>query len=124
MFSVAIGSRFVGDLRYDREVFYDLFNHTIMADPITPAISERICKHMNDDHAAAVLTYAQVYGKSPTAETAAMSAIDPLGMDLTARVDGETINLRIPFDRELTDSEDAHQTLIAMIKQARTLSST
>ncbi|WP_309738217.1 DUF2470 domain-containing protein [Chamaesiphon sp. OTE_8_metabat_110] len=95
-----------------------------MADPITPAISERICKHMNDDHAAAVLTYAQVYGKSPTAETAAMSAIDPLGMDLTAQVDGETVNLRIPFDRELTDSEDAHQTLIAMIKQARTLSST
>jgi putative heme iron utilization protein len=95
-----------------------------MADPITPAISERICKHMNDDHASAVLIYAQVYGKSPAAETAAMSAIDPLGMDLTAQVDGETVNLRIPFDRELTDSEDAHQTLIAMIKQARILSST
>ena len=43
-----------------------------MADPITPAISDRICKHMNEDHAEAVLTYAKVYGKSPTAETAAM----------------------------------------------------
>ena len=90
-----------------------------MADPITPAISDRICKHMNEDHAEAVLTYAKVYGKSPTAETAAMSAIDPLGMDLTASVDGETVSLRIPFDRELTDSEDAHQTLIGMIKEAR-----
>jgi putative heme iron utilization protein len=90
-----------------------------MADPITPAISDRICKHMNEDHAAAVLTYAQVYGKSPAAQTAAMTALDPLGMDLTAQVDGETIDLRIPFDRELTDSEDAHQVLISMIKQAR-----
>ncbi len=93
-----------------------------MADIITPEISNRICKHMNDDHASAVLTYAQVYGKAPTAATAAMSAIDPLGMDLAAQVDGETVQIRIPFDRELQDSEDAHQTLIAMIKQARTLS--
>jgi putative heme iron utilization protein len=91
-----------------------------MADLITPAISDRICKHMNDDHASDVLTYAQVYGKSPTAETAAMSAIDPLGMDLTAQIDGAAVKLRIPFDRELTDSEDAHQVLIAMIRQART----
>ena len=94
-----------------------------MADPITPEVSNRICKHMNDDHAEAILTYAKVYGKSPTAETAAMKAIDPLGMDLTAQVDGNTIGLRIPFDRELIDSEDAHQTLIEMIKAARKLAS-
>jgi putative heme iron utilization protein len=94
----------------------------IMADPITPAIGDRICKHMNEDHGEAVLTYAKVYGKSPTAETAVMSALDPLGMDLMAQVDGETISLRIAFDRELQDSEDAHQTLITMIKEARKLS--
>ena len=29
------------------------------ADPITPAISDRICAHMNDDHAEAVLLYAK-----------------------------------------------------------------
>lgn len=90
-----------------------------MADPITPAISDRICKHMNDDHADAVLTYAQVYGKALSAEAATMSAIDPLGMDLTATVAGKTVTLRVPFDRELTDSEDAHQTLIGMIRSAR-----
>jgi putative heme iron utilization protein len=93
------------------------------ADPLTPEISDRICKHMNDDHAAAVLTYAQVFGKATTAETAAMKAIDPLGMDLTAQVDGNPVSLRIPFDRQLTDSEDAHQVLIGMIKEARKLAS-
>jgi putative heme iron utilization protein len=92
-----------------------------MADPITPAVSDRICKHMNEDHAEAVLMYAQVYGKSPTAQTATISTIDPLGMDLAAQVDGATVNLRVPFEKELQDSEDAHQTLISMIKAARKL---
>ncbi len=90
-----------------------------MADPITPAISDRICKHMNDDHADAVLMYAKVYGKSPTAETASIGSIDPLGMDVTAEVDGASVTLRIPFDKELQDSEDAHQTLIKMIREAK-----
>jgi putative heme iron utilization protein len=31
----------------------------------------------------------------------------------------ETTTVRIDFERSLTDSEDAHQTLIAMVRQAR-----
>jgi putative heme iron utilization protein len=94
------------------------------ADPLTPEISDRICKHMNDDHASAVLTYAQVFGRSPTAQTATMKAIDSFGMTLDAQIDGYPAILRIPFDRELTDSEDAHQVLISMIKEARKLAAT
>ena len=39
------------------------------ADPLTDAVSARICKHMNDDHAEAVLAYAHHYGgvNAPTA---------------------------------------------------------
>jgi putative heme iron utilization protein len=40
-------------------------------------------------------------------------------MDLTAQVNGEAIPVRIQFDHLLADAEDAHQTLIAMVKQAR-----
>lgn len=90
-----------------------------MADQITPEISDRICQHMNEDHADAVLIYAKIYGKSIAAQSAVMKAIDPQGMDLIAQVNGEGVSLRIPFDRELKDSEDAHQTLISMVKQAR-----
>jgi putative heme iron utilization protein len=92
-----------------------------MADLITSAISDRICQHMNEDHADAVLIYAKIYGKSTTAETAVMKSIDPQGMDLIAQVDGASLPLRIPFERELKDSEDAHQTLISMVKEARKL---
>ncbi len=90
-----------------------------MADPITPEVSQRICKHMNEDHADAIALYARVFGNLPQATAAVMQAIDPEGMDLTAQVDGQDAPVRITFDHVLQDSEDAHQTLIAMVRQAR-----
>jgi putative heme iron utilization protein len=93
-----------------------------MSDPITPAISDRICKHMNEDHSEAIVLYAKSFGNNPEAETAQMISIDPEGMNLSAVVKGENLPVRINFDRTLQDSEDAHQTLIAMVKQARQMS--
>ena len=91
-----------------------------MAEPITPAVSDRICKHMNDDHSDAVLLYAQAFGNQPQATAAVMQAIDPQGMDLSVTVGAEPQTLRVPFDHELAGAEDAHHTLVAMIKQAKT----
>lgn len=90
-----------------------------MADAITPAVSDRICKHMNEDHADAVALYARIFGQMPAVTAAQMQAIDPEGMDLLVQVEGSTQPVRIPFDHHLQDSEDAHQTLIAMVRQAR-----
>lgn len=90
-----------------------------MADPITPEISDRICAHMNDDHAEAIVLYAKAFGDTPDAETAQMVSIDPQGMTLNAQRAGETVPVRIEFDHTLADSEDAHQTLITMVRQAR-----
>jgi putative heme iron utilization protein len=91
-----------------------------MADPITPEVSQRICIHMNDDHAEAVLMYAKVYGQVEDATAATMKSIDPEGMDLNVMLGEEATTIRVPFERSLTDSEDAHQVLIAMVRQART----
>ncbi len=90
-----------------------------MSDPITPAISDRICQHMNEDHAEAIVLYAKAFGNSPDAETAQLLAIDPQGMNLSVQMQGNTVPLRIEFARPLKDSEDAHHTLIEMVKQAR-----
>jgi len=90
-----------------------------MADVITPAVSDRICKHMNEDHADAVALYARVFGQLPGVTAAQMQAIDPEGMDLLAEVEGTSQPVRILFDHCLQDSEDAHHTLIEMVKQAR-----
>ena len=90
-----------------------------MSKDFSADISSRICKHMNDDHADAIVVYAKAFGGVTDANAAQMLSIDAQGMDLTAQVNGETVAVRIQFDHVLADAEDAHQTLIAMVKQAR-----
>ncbi len=90
-----------------------------MSETITSAISDRICQHMNEDHADAVVLYAKAFGNQPATETAEMVSIDPQGMNLSAEIQGETVPVRIEFDHQLQDAEDAHHTLIAMLKTAR-----
>lgn len=90
-----------------------------MADPITKPISDRICTHMNDDHAEAVLMYAKAHGID-NAIAAQLIKVEPQSMSLLVQTEDKTVPLQIPFDHELQDSEDAHQTLIAMVKTART----
>ena len=80
------------------------------ADPLTSAVSERICKHMNDDHAEAVLAYARHYGGVEAPQQARMVAVRPEAMEL--EVDGQRLD--VAFDHTLSDSEDAHRTLVAM----------
>ena len=82
------------------------------ADPLTVTVSERICKHMNDDHAEAVLAYARHYGGVEAPQQARMVAVRPEAMELD--VDGQRLD--VAFDHTLSDSEDAHRTLVAMLR--------
>jgi putative heme iron utilization protein len=82
------------------------------ADPLTPAVSDRICRHMNDDHPDAVLAYARHFGGLSQARSARMLAVAPDAMRL--EVDGTAVE--VPFDHTLSDSEDAHRTLVAMLR--------
>ena len=90
-----------------------------MSSEFSHEVSSQICKHMNEDHPDAVLLYAQTFGDAANATKAEMLKIDAGGMDLKAQVNEEAFPLRIEFDHNLVDSEDAHHTLIAMVKQAR-----
>ncbi|TAF57585.1 MAG: DUF2470 domain-containing protein [Oscillatoriales cyanobacterium] len=86
---------------------------------ISPAVSDRICKHMNDDHGDAIVQYATVYGQCEGVTSAVMDAIDTQGMDITAQVNGQPTSVRVTFDRELTDAKDAHHVLVEMLKAVR-----
>ncbi len=90
-----------------------------MAEAITPPVSDRICKHMNDDHADAVLLYAQKFGDATSATAATMKAIDTHGMDLDATINGQSTLVRISFERPLADAKDAHHMLVEMLKQVK-----
>ncbi|MEA5597818.1 DUF2470 domain-containing protein [Rivularia sp. UHCC 0363] len=90
-----------------------------MSDEFSSQVSDRICKHMNEDHAEAVALYAKVYGDLADATAAQMLSIDAQGMNLQAQVNEEQVPVRIQFDRTLENAEDAHHTLVAMLKQVR-----
>ncbi len=91
-----------------------------MSEQFSASVISRICNHMNEDHADAVVLYAQAFGGLADATAASLVSIDTQGMDLTAQVNGEVVPVRIQFDHVLADAEDAHQTLIAMVRQVRT----
>ncbi len=91
-----------------------------MSEPITAAVSDRICKHMNNDHAEAIVMYAEVYGHQTNVSAARMLKIDHEGMDLLAQVDGEEKPVRVAFKRPLADAKEAHVVLVEMLKQGRT----
>ena len=82
------------------------------ADPLTPEVTYRICRHLNDHQAHSVLRYAHHYGGVPSATAATMKEVTAEAMTLD--VDDQAV--RIPFDHVLTDSEDAHRTLVAMLR--------
>ena len=90
-----------------------------MSEAFSPAISNRICQQMNDDHRDAVVLYAQAFGGLPNATAAELVSIDAEGMNLNVTLNESQTPIRIGFDRVLKDAEDAHHTLIAMVKQAR-----
>ncbi|KKI99292.1 DUF2470 domain-containing protein [Prochlorothrix hollandica] len=88
-----------------------------MTNSFPPAVSDRICRHMNQDHSDAVARYAQTFGQIPDATAATMLSIDADGMNLQVQVGEVSQPLRIPFDHTLVDAKDAHQTLVAMLQQ-------
>ncbi|BAQ62740.1 hypothetical protein GM3708_3146 [Geminocystis sp. NIES-3708] len=89
-----------------------------MTETITTAISDRICKHMNEDHTDAIALYARYYGQVSFLDKAKMLSIDNEGMYLIID-DQEEKPLRIEFDHTLEDSKDAHNTLVEMLKKAK-----
>lgn len=88
-----------------------------MSETITKEVSDRICQHMNKDHGDALITYAEVFGKVNSVTSAKMLSIDSQGMNLALNnSDDQTI--RIEFDHTLKDAQDAHHTLVEMLKKS------
>ena len=81
-------------------------------EPLTKESSTRICKHMNKDHADAVMAYAKYYGGIEICHRAQIINLSSELMEL--KVDEQII--KIKFDHPLKDCSDAHQTLVSMIK--------
>ena len=80
---------------------------------------ERICDHMNAEHADDLLRFAAVFADRPEATSARMTGIDSEGLDLEVLEAGTVVSVRIDFETPLRTSEDARSTLVDMAMRAR-----
>ena len=87
-------------------------------DPLWSAAAG-IIKHMNDDHAAANLLYAQVLAGLEDASEAAMVGIDRYGVTLQAVTPAGARMARVPFPDPLAHADDAQAAVIALLAEAR-----
>jgi heme iron utilization protein len=87
-------------------------------DPLWQA-APGILEHMNQDHAHNILDYAKHFAGAAWAQTAVLTGIDCLGMDIEAVADKRLERLRVGFEIPLTSSHDAHITLVAMARAAK-----
>lgn len=85
-------------------------------DPIAPA-SERILKHMNDDHADSLLLYARKLTLATDAERAVMTAIDRYGFEMTVHTPRGIGPARLAFSAPLASAQDARAALVALARQ-------
>ncbi len=76
-------------------------------------------EHMNEDHADAVLAYAQVLAGLAWAQTAELTQIDGAGVELIARAEGREESARISFDTPLTGADQLRPAMVALARRAR-----
>lgn len=87
-------------------------------DPVAEA-ADGIVEHMNDDHAAANLLYAQRLAQLPDATESTMTGIDRYGVTLRVNTQTAARMARIPFPAPLDSADDARPAVIALLDQAR-----
>ena len=87
------------------------------ADPLADSV-QGIVEHMNQDHADALLLYCDVFARVP-AEQATMTAVDRMGMRISATAGGRAHDLRINFPAAVHTPVEVRKVLIEMLRQAR-----
>jgi heme iron utilization protein len=89
-------------------------------DPIARSAA-RILEHMNEDHAAALLSYARALTRAKDAQKATMTAVDRHGFEMTVTTPQGIGPARIAFDAPLISAEDARVKLVALVRKAEAL---
>jgi putative heme iron utilization protein len=91
-------------------------------DPLAAAAAE-ILRHMNDDHAEALLSYARALAGIADAASATMTAVDRYGFEIAAVTPNGPRAGRLAFDVAVATPDDVRQSMVALGKRARAASS-
>ncbi len=87
------------------------------ADPLADTASE-IIQHMNTDHADALVLLARSFA-GVEAEEARMTSVDRLGFHLRLKTADRVHSARVPFTREVRNTQETRTVLVEMVQQAR-----
>ena len=79
---------------------------------ISSKTSERVCKHMNNDHIESVHKYLRFYGKISEFKEAYLEEISSKFMKI--KYDGKSAIIN--FKNEISE-EEIHETLVSMIRE-------
>lgn len=90
-------------------------------DPLASAAAG-ILAHMNDDHADAVLAYAQALAGIAEAEGAVLTGVDRYGFELTATTPEGPRAARLGFDAPVATMDEVRRAMVALVKRARATS--
>ena len=92
------------------------------ADPVGEA--RDAIKHLNDDHADALLVMAQALGGYPDAETARCTAADRYGLDLMVGTPRGSAPARVGFAEPVTDPAGLRGATVELTRRARAAAAT
>ncbi|AKT43288.1 HugZ family protein [Chondromyces crocatus] len=118
MYRLEPGSiRYVGG--FGRVSWVDAIEYKQAApDPIAPSAAG-ILSHMNEDHADAVLAYAQALAGIVDATSATMVAVDRHGFELRAATPEGPRSARLGFPREVTSMDQVRVVMVELVREAR-----
>ena len=85
-------------------------------DPLAEA-ADGIIRHMNEDHADAIILLAKVHADIEAKE-AQMTAVDRLGFHARLKTAGGMRGTRIAFSREVRTTQQTREVLVEMVKTA------
>jgi putative heme iron utilization protein len=87
-------------------------------DPLAPDAAG-ILKHMNEDHADALVAYATGLSRIADATGATMTAVDRYGFEMAVMTPGGPRATRIGFDAPVDTTEAVRKAMVEMVRRAR-----
>ena len=91
---------------------------TSESDPMRP-FAPGIIKHMNDDHADAMVDYCKVLSRATDTKSATMTAVDRYGFEMSALTEDGPRPIRLAFSKPISSSDDARKEMVALVKRCR-----
>ncbi|DAC42826.1 MAG TPA: HugZ family protein [Candidatus Thalassarchaeaceae archaeon] len=87
-------------------------------DPLFESV-EDILSHMNEDHEDAMVIICKEMSKAKDTASATMTGIDRYGFEMSAMTAEGPRPIRIGFENEATDSEEARKEIVSLVRRAR-----